>query len=152
MLELTLMDFNGTVKSIEKIEVDIAANSSEILLKREYQGFDPQTHLLRAVLTSDTGMLAQSIHYFVPVKEMDLRAAAVVQEVTPVGKGLQIRLTSDLLAKNVVLSCDVEGHFSDNYFDLIPNEPRIVHFIPASTRDVPDDEFRILQLADVLAR
>ena len=151
-LELTLMDFNGTVKSNEKIEVDIAANSSEILLKREYQGFDPQTHLLRAVLTSDAGILAQNIHYFVPVKEMDLMTATIVQEVTPVGTGLQIRLASDHLAKNVVLSCDVEGHFSDNYFDLMPNESRIVHFIPASARDIPDAKFGILQLADVLAR
>jgi beta-mannosidase len=39
-----------------------------------------------------------------------------------------------VLVKNLYLSIDgVDGFFSDNYFDLLPHNTKIVRFMPAGT-------------------
>ena len=37
-----------------------------------------------------------------------------------------IEISSDVLAKNVFLSSENDTFFEDNYFDLLPNEKRVI--------------------------
>ncbi len=39
-----------------------------------------------------------------------------------------ITLTSKTLQKNVFLNADVKGKWSDNFFDLLPNQPKTIYF------------------------
>jgi hypothetical protein len=43
-----------------------------------------------------------------------------------------------VLAKNVYLQCNVEGHFSENYFDLLPNSEMKLFFISEEEVDIND--------------
>jgi len=75
--------------------------------------------------------LAEDILYFRPVKELALPRARITTTVKE-GRGrFVIGLSSPVLVKNLYLSLDeVDGVFSDNYFDLLPHAPAIVHFKP----------------------
>ena len=44
---------------------------------------------------------------------------------------VSVTLESDLLALHVVLTCRLEGHFSENSFVLRKNKPKTVFFVPA---------------------
>ena len=45
-------------------------------------------------------------------------------------EGFTINISTKNLARNVYLSADeFEGHFSDNYFDLMPGETKEIKFI-----------------------
>ena len=46
----------------------------------------------------------------------------LVTEVTIAEGGYNIRLQSPALLKNVCLSLDTEGSFSNNFFDVVPNQ------------------------------
>ena len=37
-------------------------------------------------------------------------------------------LKSNVLQKNVFLFTNEKGHFSDNFFDLLPNETKVLEF------------------------
>ena len=39
-----------------------------------------------------------------------------------------IELSSSTLQKDVFLFTDSKGHFFDNFFDLMPNEPKTIQF------------------------
>ena len=41
-----------------------------------------------------------------------------------------VEFSSTVLQYGVELSANVDGYFEDNYFILLPNEPKRVHFTP----------------------
>ena len=40
-----------------------------------------------------------------------------------------ISLQTDVLAKNIELISNLDGKFSDNYFDLLPNQKKEIRFV-----------------------
>jgi beta-mannosidase len=47
-------------------------------------------------------------------------------------KGFSIRLKSKVLQKELFLFTKEKGHFSDNFFDLMPNETKVITFTSES--------------------
>jgi beta-mannosidase len=135
-LTLRLMDFHGKVLKTTTRSLTLAANSSmtaftgsvaELLM-----GAPPQSVLLHASLAAGGDILAEDRLYFLPVKDLDLPQATIVTKVKDLGDEFAIGLSSSTLAKNLYLSLGAaDGFFSDNYFDLLPQETKIVHFKPA---------------------
>jgi beta-mannosidase len=62
-------------------------------------------------------------HYFFKPKDLQITKPniqiKIINEVT-------IEISSDVLAKDVFLSSENDTFFEDNYFDLLPNEKRII--------------------------
>ncbi|MEI7487108.1 MAG: glycoside hydrolase family 2 protein, partial [Chryseobacterium sp.] len=54
----------------------------------------------------------------------------------------QIQVSTDVYAKDVYLMGD--NHFSDNFFDLFPNDSRIITF------SKPMDNFEVMSLWDTM--
>jgi beta-mannosidase len=72
--------------------------------------------------------------------------------VSPVEGGYALDISAERFAKNVRISTDAPGFFSDNYFDLLPGEQRRVLFrteadISLSTKDAG---FKLESLVDTL--
>jgi beta-mannosidase len=44
-------------------------------------------------------------------------------------KGFSIILKSRVLQKDVFLFTKHKGHFSGNFFDMLPNKPKVIEFI-----------------------
>jgi beta-mannosidase len=64
------------------------------------------------------------LHYFVKPKDLFLQKPTIYFKY--LNKN-QIEISSDKLAKNVFLRTDNKSYqFDDNYFDLLPNEKKII--------------------------
>ncbi|GJM82944.1 hypothetical protein HMSSN139_54400 [Paenibacillus sp. HMSSN-139] len=131
-LRLSLYDFQGTLLKEQALEVRAAADSvvkAAVFTRAEWlEGRDPRQVVLHAVLELDGNAVDGKPHYFVSAKELPLpQANLTVREESGSG-GSRFTLVSDVLARQVWISAEEEGIFSDNYFDLIPGVPVTVEF------------------------
>jgi beta-mannosidase len=95
-----------------------------ILKKNDKADFFLKMQLLRG-----DSVMAQTLHYFVTPKELNFPVPDIQTTVTPTPGGALIKLHSYVLAKGVMLEFEnTPGHFSDNYFDLLPGEEKVVVF------------------------
>ena len=83
---------------------------------------DKQNSYLKLEFISDDNHF-ESVFYFEKPKDLKLSKPNIqiktIDEVT-------IEISSDVLAKDVFLSSENEVFFDDNYFDLLPNEKRVI--------------------------
>ena len=151
VLKWTLMDFDGDIKASGSRILMIEPNSSSVVydvnlnLNRKYDSTDV---LLNAVLLSDDSiMLSENYHYFARPKNLSLKKPNIAVSLKKKERGYLITLLSDKLAKGVKLSTPAEGFFEDNYFDLLPNQPKKLFF---RTKEIlKHDNLKITTLFDV---
>ena len=92
---------------------------------------DPRSQFLAAFFTPEGGETRRSLLFFVRPVHFDLQAGGVVAGARPKGDGVEVAVRSRTLALACELHAPVAGRFSDNGFDLLPGETRIVAFHPA---------------------
>lgn len=124
-LEVVVFDFRGKILWKSNAIVKADGNSSEIvyqIAKKEFNKFDLNNAVLQVSIATDKKTI-QSEYYFVKPKELNLIKPSIkivqIDETT-------IEVSSDVLAKNVFLSADEDVFFSDNYFDVMPNQKVII--------------------------
>jgi len=52
----------------------------------------------------------------------------IQKKITKISTGFQIELSSGSFQKDVFFYTDIKGHFSDNFFNLLPNKTKILYF------------------------
>ncbi|MEH6536277.1 MAG: glycoside hydrolase family 2 protein [Psychroserpens sp.] len=125
MLSIKILDFNGTIIKEYSKGLNIEGNSSEI---------KHQLNLSSLNLNKNEVFVSSSFNnkiysfYLAKPKDLKLQKAPIEQTITKTVNGFQITLRSTTLQKNVYLYTKVKGHFSDNYFDLTPNETVTIEF------------------------
>ena len=98
-----------------------------------------------ARLLMDGALLSEKTCLLLPEKKMRLPLAPITVE-EQVSDGVRsITLTSPVYQRFVALENDSAAPFSDNYFDLLPNEPKVVYQYDAAL--IPP--VRVRSLADV---
>ncbi len=122
-LYLRLIDFSGKELWSESKETNVLENSSQIFNKKSLSNIDLTSSILVSRFKEKTSMF-----YFVKPKDLELQKAKIKKNITKTETGFSIELMSRTLQKNVFLYIDVEGHFIDNYFDLLPNETKVIEF------------------------
>lgn len=131
-LDLKLMDFSGKEIWSDSSKQTLKSNASALYFSSTLKatGVEDTTRVLfhAALMGEDGERLSENILYFTDPKNLDLPQPDIEIEITNVDGAAQIRLRSDQLAKNVFLSTECEGSFSDNYFDLLPGMERKVIF------------------------
>lgn len=68
------------------------------------------------------------LDYFVSPKDLKLPQGDIQQKITKNDAGFSIELSSKVLQKDVFLYSNEKGHFSDNFFDMLPNETKVIQF------------------------
>ncbi|MBP2114505.1 beta-mannosidase [Paenibacillus silagei] len=157
-LVLRLHDISGLLLREWSQPVTLAADSSAVVftlpLAEVLEGREPASVLLVAsllesgqaveqgpgtrqvlepetiqVLESETRkVLERKEHYFARAKDIPLCKPVITVTEVPGSGGQSFTLSSDVLARGVHLTVEEEGIFSDNYFDLLPGEPKTVEF------------------------
>lgn len=144
-LKLSVIDFDGKILWADEKRIEIDASSSNIYFQENQdkllEGMDKRQILLHAeVLDYDGGLLSENIIYFMTVKYLELPKPEIKHSIQKIENGFLLKLSSNKLAKNLYLRADeLEGRFSDNYFDLLPGESVTLEFIPY--REISIDEF-----------
>lgn len=138
-LELELMTFNGELLWKTEKNITVEENSSTIVYeisKVNFEKFDFQQTVLNVRFEN-----FNSNYFFVKPKELKLEKPTIqIRKID----NLTIEIYSTVLAKNVFISSENEVFFEDNYFDLLPNEKRIIKL------SKPAEEIKIKSLFDTL--
>ncbi|MFT5244255.1 MAG: beta-mannosidase, partial [Psychroserpens sp.] len=123
-LKVSLIDFQGN-NSIEynKEQITVFRSSSKLVFNKDLTIKDKSTSFLRVTFDNKTQLV-----YFNKPKDLKLDTAPIKKTITKTTNGFQITLKSTTLQKNIFLYTKTKGHFSDNYFDLMPNTEVEIEF------------------------
>lgn len=122
-----VMDFSGRTLFMDGRYLTIKDNSSGVLysnsIKKILDAQNPKTIFILVTFRPKNRPAITRTLYLVPPKDLLLaKDIQFIKEVTATKDGYNVRIQSPSLLKNVCLSFDAEGEFSDNYFDVIPNQ------------------------------
>lgn len=126
-LNLKMIDFAGSEVWSKSEEITIDKNSSKVFFEIELAAFlkgkNTEDQLLVVDVVKDSKKIASNVLYFKPVKNLNLPTPKLDYQITKSEDGFVLSVKTDMLAKNVFLTVGEEdAFFSDNYFDLLPNE------------------------------
>lgn len=124
-LNVRIMDFEGKSIMHKQIKDVIPSDSSKQIFSLDLKdvNFDKESTVLRIDNNDQTWL-----YYFSKPKDIKLKPQAIQKTITKTDQGFKIELSSNTLQKDVFLFCNEKGHFSDNYFDLLPNQTKIIEF------------------------
>ena len=125
-LEMKLIDFGGNVLWSASKQIKVSSSSSNLV--NSFSIDSGLTSKWNQVLLQVNFGNSKSTYFFVKPKELALKNNEIELDVEKVNKGYLISMSSISLQKGVMLSTTAKGHFSDNYFDLHPNEIKQVLF------------------------
>ncbi len=131
-MSIELINFEG--KSIKKISKIIAAkaNSSEKVLELNSNDLinadERKKCFLQVKLSDEKNKLTdREIHYFEVPKNLDLPETTIQKKIKQEDGKYTVTITSRKLAKDIFIEIPVQGaRFSDNFFDLLPGEKKVV--------------------------
>ncbi len=138
-LELKLLDFDGKILWYKTAEILVEANTSKVYFeinKNEFEKLNLKKSVLKIKLNE-----AESFYFFAKPKDLLLEKPNI--QIKKINEQT-IEISTDVLAKNVFLSAENEPSFSDNYFDLLPYENRIIK-ISKPVKDV-----KVISLFDTM--
>ena len=157
-LRLRIMDFDGKVIKETSQTVNVAPLASKIyqqitmtdLLSRGH--LDMSQVVGAADLTIGGKEVSSNVAFFVPSKQIHLLPASVSSEIRQAGDGFNVVLRSPVLARSVYLSFgEADVKFSDNYVNLLPNEPLTIHISGNATLDELKSELKVISLIDAFS-
>ncbi len=133
-LDLEVFDFYGKKVFGESHKIrDIKGGSSTMEFQsfpqRLSQGMRLTNVYVQFTLKHGDNILANRTYYLVKPKELNLPEATISKKIASYNGGYKITLSSDRLAKNVYLQTDAKGNFTNNFFDLLPNQPIEISFV-----------------------
>ncbi len=144
-MTILLKNFKGKQLYSKTLSLDIPANSSrnffEIGETELLKGLNKDEVVLNAFVTENGKEIASSNYYFDKPKNLKLTAVKPEMKISKKGNDFTIQLSSNELVKSVYLTTKhINGHFSDNFFDILPGQSVNVVFKPIeSVGDIEND-------------
>ena len=130
-----VMDFTGK-KILETNQLlKVAPQSATVLLNKSIASIVSKYSLqnlvaVASILKAD-GSIIDQYFYFDTVKNLALKKDTILLQQSRQNNQVAITLLSTTLKKNVQLATNISGEFSDNYFDLMPNQTQVIYFKPS---------------------
>lgn len=153
-LQLRLLNFDGSERWSHTQPMTLAANTSEVYFERPLTELladaDTAAVVLHATFVADGQTLADNLCYFALPKNLRLPAARPQLNITEAEDGFWLSIRAGQLLKHLYLSADAEEEvfFSDNYFDLLPNQWVRIHCRTSLSRSAFEQALRVLSLVD----
>ncbi|WP_422360627.1 beta-mannosidase [Reichenbachiella sp.] len=152
-LEVTVMDFTGEKQYEKHLNIKVEANTSQIYFKDQLEtlldGKGKTNRVLKATFRQGNEVLSSTLYYFDSPKNLRLERPEITFQMVEKDAQLQVTLNTNTLVKNLYISLDgLEGSFSDNFFDLLPGESKMVTIPVSETFDITAHEVKILTVND----
>ena len=158
-LKVRLMAFDGTVLTEKTQEIDVPALSSKVYMQlpiSEFlllKGFDPSTTFITTELSVDNKAVSSNLLFLVPAKEQQLPQPKITNELSQAGSAYRLRLTSDVLARDVYMSFgNLDATYSDNYVNILPGQTVEIEIKSPSTLDQLRSALKIVSLTDAFTK
>ncbi len=142
---ISRLNFFGTRLNTDTVDISLNPGQA-MMLTEKYIGNYLDSGLGRWTLFQTRILegeeeIHEDIHYMAKPRSLWLKQANVTQKISRKENAYFIELSSDFLVKDVWLeSGNIPGDFERNHFDLIPNQPRVIRFIPLE----PDEDTDLL--------
>ena len=162
-LRVRLMTFDGKVLREQKTSVSVPPLAKIIAARMPLsdllpEGTDLSTVAVVAELSSQGKPVSSNLIYLAPTKSVHLPPATITTELHPGAGGYTLHLSSSVLARSVHIQLDLPDAaranlgdaytLSDDFFDLLPNEPVDVQINTTAPEAVVRQAIHILSLAD----
>ncbi|MDG2074069.1 MAG: glycoside hydrolase family 2 protein [Polaribacter sp.] len=128
ILNMKVIDFKGNEIWSNSQEISVGENTSQQVYSIPNVNIDRKNYVY---ITKFNG--AKSLYFFSNPKDLNLPKGMINKEITKTETGFSITLKSEVLQKDVFLFSKNKGHFSDNFFDLLPNESITIEFKSEAT-------------------
>ncbi|ARV06171.1 beta-mannosidase [Polaribacter sp. SA4-10] len=144
-LKLRVIDFYGKEYLRKDTIITVKENESRPVHQAEFNAVFKDIKSEIVLITEFNN--EKSYFYFSKPKNLNLPKGDIQQKISKTKEGFSITLKSDVLQKDVFLFTKEKGHFSDNFFDLMPNEIKILEF---KTTKTSLDDLQIKTLNKIL--
>lgn len=133
ILKIYLQNFNGEKVYYEEKEIIVKANQVEKIssfdISSILKGLPKNQSVMTAELFVNDSLASKSNYYFVLPKDLSLSNHKIKTKVDKENNGYKITLSTKKLVKDLYVSFPgYLGNFTDNYFDLLPGEKKIIYF------------------------
>lgn len=156
-LSLRLMTMRGDVVRQVTRQIDISPLASKVYITLPIEDIlrvSPDlSHIFAAASLTVNGAVASSnILYLVPTPQIHLLPAVIARALTPAPSGYDLTLTSPVLARSVYVDFgDQNVHLSDNFFDLLPNQPVTISISSKAGLQQLQKALTIMSLSDAFS-
>lgn len=155
-LDLRILTLDGKVVREKRDAIKIDPLASKVYLKIPVEEVQKNSDLGKvfafASLTENGREVSSNIAYFVPTAQLNLPHAAIVPELSGTAGTYLLKLSSAGLARSVYVSFgDNDAEISDNYFDLLPNEPTELSIHSKAGLEELRAAMKIMSLADAFS-
>jgi beta-mannosidase len=149
-LKFQVMTFNGEVLYSQQTKTVTPAYTSKLVLENALETLPLKENCIFTVILEGEGtLLYEDDKTIQEAKNLKLPTPQVKIETKKLDEAnFEIMLESNVYAKAVFLKLEgIKGEFNDNFFDLIPQRPRIIKCL--LERDVSRQEFEKALLLEV---
>lgn len=137
----------GKVISSNELEKDLSPLSSECIFGSKISG-NKKDMFLSVKMYENDKLISERTKIFVPDRDLKLKPNTIQKSVSYENGELKIKLISPLFCRSVMVDiADFSTPFSDNYFDLLPNEEKII--IVKSEKEFAERDVTVKSLADI---
>jgi beta-mannosidase len=151
-MEARITDFEGRELWKKSLSVNMDANSSKEIYAVKTEDLVRNMDTTRIVFTvkimKDNKLLASNLYYFSAAKNLKLEKPVISKTISATDQGFLVTLSADKLVKDLYLSTDVKGEFSDNYFDLLPGEKVTVKFNTKEKIENFESKLKLVSVVD----
>jgi len=154
-LNIALFRLDGFLVFNKSLEIQIDSFSSNIFYKIEYDKLvdrnNPSQLYLQAKLIISGGLVNENDFLFVKPKELGLQIPRFHHSINKIdGKYFITIKANSFLCQLHVQSRNVLGLFSENYFNMLPNEKVVVEFMPYDNNIDNQPDFGINTLYELM--
>ena len=155
VVKIGLFGFNGDLLFEDSFSMEVKQFSSCIARSIDktvlLDGRDLSTLVLRAELTSNRESLSKSHQFFKKPKELKIPLPEFEHEVKYLNGKYEITIrSSSFLYQLHFISSQVRGVFSDNYFNMLPNEVIVIEFEPYEDEQLEELDLKIRTLYEMM--
>lgn len=153
-LLVEVFDFDGKKLYEKNKNIKLGALSAEKYFEAqasELNFTDTTRTVLKATVLKEDSVLSRNYAYFARPKNLNLPDPGLKWEVSEDTGVFKISLNTEKLAKNVYLEVDeVDGHFSNNFFDLLAHGSANITFTPAQKTNIDqiNERLKVISLVD----
>jgi beta-mannosidase len=150
-IHLRIIDFNGKLiaehNSIEKINWRRAVLIYEQCLDEFITEEEKYRVVLEMRAFEGNHLVCSNLFYFVKPKYLELEKPDISMHIEKKFNKVFLFLQTKNLAKNIYLvNIKTDGFFSENYFDLLPGEDKVVVFEAKENNEYMINDFRFMSL------